>query len=129
MRIGQEQRDLKISQFVSETVLVDGKHIGCYSYTEFGSKNHQGGFGMLNMQNKVVQQYENESNSTYRYLSLLQEGAKDNDVFYLTPLSKKPADPSKTWYTNTLVSQNRLHSMMKEMCKQVELNGSNQPLT
>ena len=78
------------------------------------------------MQNKVVQQYENESNSMYQYVSPLPEGAED--VFYLTPLSKKPADPCKTWYTNTLVSRNRLYSMMNEMCKQVEFNGSNQPL-
>ena len=52
LRGGQEQWDLKISQFVSETVLVDDKHIVCYSYTEFGSKNRRGGFGMLNAKQK-----------------------------------------------------------------------------
>ena len=77
--------------------MVDGKHIGSYSYTEFGSKNCQGGFGMLHMQNKVVQQYENESNLERchvrildKYLSLLPAGGKANDVFYLTPLPRKP---------------------------------------
>ena len=47
-----EARNLTISQIVRETSLVDGKHIGFYSYTEFCSINSQGGFGMLNMQKK-----------------------------------------------------------------------------
>ena len=64
---------MKISQFVRETVLMDGKRIGCYSYTEIGSKNHQGGFGMLNMQNKVVQQYENESNPERCHIRILDQ--------------------------------------------------------
>ena len=38
------------------------KYIGCYSYREFGSKNRQGGINTLNLQNKVVQQHENENN-------------------------------------------------------------------
>ena len=49
------------------------------------------------MQNKVVQQYENQSNPQRchvnifsKYLDVLPEGAKANDVFYLIPLPKKP---------------------------------------
>ena len=30
-------------------------------YTEFGSKNNQGGLASLNLKNKVVQQYECDS--------------------------------------------------------------------
>ena len=82
--------------------MVNGKRIRCYSYKEFGSKNRQGGIRSLNLQNKVVQQYENGTNPQKchvkildKYLSLLPEGAKDNDVFYLCPLPKKPAELGK----------------------------------
>ena len=101
LRGGQEQQNLRISQFARETVAVDGKPVGCYSYTEFGSKNRQGGFGMLNMQNKVVKQYKNAKPDRChvrildKYLSLLPEGAKANDIFYLGPLPSKPAEPQK----------------------------------
>ena len=99
-------------EFVRETVVVDGKHIGSYSYTEFGSKNRQGGFDMLNMQNKVVQQHENESNLERchvrildKYLSLLLYQKEEKlmmYVFYLTPLPCRP-EPGKLWYVNTPV--------------------------
>lgn len=130
LRGGQEQRNLRISQFARETVAVDGKRVVCYTYTEFGSKNRQGGFGMLNKQNKVVKQYENANPDRChvrildKYLSLLPEGGKANDIFYLTPLPSKPADPGKPWYTNTPVGRNRLNLMMKEMCKEAEFDKS-----
>ena len=83
------------------------------------------------IQNKVVKQYENESNPQRchvrildKYLALLPERAKANDVFYLTPLSKKPAETGKPWYTNTPVGRNRLNAMTKEMCKEAEIDGS-----
>ena len=104
---------MKISQFSRETVTVDGKSVICYTYTEFGSKNRQGGFGTLNMHNKIVKQYENANPDRChvrildKYLSLLPEGGKANDAFYLTPLLSKP-DPGKPWFTNTPVGQNRL---------------------
>ena len=49
------------------------------------------------------------------------ERAKDNDMFYLCPLPKKPAEPGKLWYTSTPVCQN---SMMKEICKEAELDST-----
>jgi len=61
LRGGQEQRNLKISQLSWETVVVDGKQIGCYTYMEFGSKNRQGGIRSLNLENKVVKQFEYEA--------------------------------------------------------------------
>ena len=92
---GQAQRNLKTSQYAREKVVMGGKCIGCYSYREFGSKNCQGGTDSFNMQNKVVQQYENGSNLQRcyidilgKYLDVLPEGAKANDVFYLIQLPK-----------------------------------------
>ena len=61
MRGGQEQRGLKLSQIIKEVSYVDGKKVNCYVYREFGSKNRQGGFASLNMDNKVVRQHENTS--------------------------------------------------------------------
>ena len=58
LRRGAEHRNLKILQLRRETTIVDDKELSCYVYTEFGSKNNQGGFVSLNQKNKVVRQYE-----------------------------------------------------------------------
>ena len=85
-------------------------------YTEFGSKNRQGGLNSLNLQNKVVRQYENTTGSGVchvkildRYLQVLPPEAVDKDVFYFTPLPKVPAD---SYYK----AKNRLNTMLKEIC-------------
>ena len=44
--------NLKLSQIKKETTMVDGKMINSYIYQEFGSKNNQGEFSSLNLQNK-----------------------------------------------------------------------------
>ena len=74
---------------------MDAKCIGCYSYREFGSKNCQSEIDSFNMQNKVVQKYKNGPNlhRCYvnilgKYLDVLPEGVKANDVFYLIQLPK-----------------------------------------
>jgi len=54
-----------------------------------------------------------------KYFDLIPAGARDNDAFYLTPLSKKPGKP---WFTCIPVGRNRLNSMVKEMCKEAEFN-------
>lgn len=130
MRGGQEQRNLRLSQFSRVTTVVDGKSLGCYIYREFGSKNHQGGFNSLNVQNKVVKQYENTANPERchvklldKYFEVLPKEAQDNDAFYLTPLSKKPSDTLKPWYSKTPVGRNRLNTMLKEMCREAEISG------
>ena len=45
LRGGQEQRNLKLSQFKRQTTVINGKELASYTYTEFGSKNRQGGLG------------------------------------------------------------------------------------
>ena len=125
---GQEQHGLKLSQIAKSAELVPGSVVNCYMYREFGSKNHQVRFSSLNADNKVVKQYENLSGSgpchvkiLDTYLSKLPEKAKENGVFYLTPLPKKSFDPTKPWYTLTFVGKNRLNGMLKEMCAEVGL--------
>ena len=53
LRGGQEQRDLKHSQFIREY------NPDRYTYIENGSKNHKGKFGSSSHENKVVTIYEN----------------------------------------------------------------------
>ena len=79
--------------------MVDGKSVGSYVYCEYGSKNNQGGFASLSLQKKVVRQHESTSSRCHvrildKYLALIPHDAKENDVFYLKPVSKLPADPS-----------------------------------
>ena len=82
--------------------VVNGKELASYTYTEFGSENRQGGFSFLNQDNKIVKQYEGSNPQGChvaimdKYLSLLPAEAKDQDIFYLTPLSKCPDDPRKS---------------------------------
>ena len=45
------------------------------------------------------------------------------DVFYLTPLPKKPIDPSQPWYSTTPVGRNQLNAMLREMCQEAGLSG------
>ena len=51
---GQEQRNLRLSQLKRDTSHIDGKEVSSYVYEEFGSKNRQGGFGSLNLHNKII---------------------------------------------------------------------------
>ena len=130
MRGGQEQRSLRLSQLKRETSLIDGTEVGSYVYQEFGSKNRQGGFGSLNLHNKIVRHYQNSSNPSRchvgiidRYLRLIPQEARDQDNFYLIPLLKKPVDPMKPWYTKTPIGRNRLNGMLKEMCLEAGISG------
>lgn len=129
LRGGQEQRNLKISQLKRETIVVDGKEVHSYVYKEFGSKNRQGNFSSLNLQNKIVRQHQNTTNPERchvqildKYLSKPPKEAQAKDVFYLTPLLNKPKDPSKPWYSTTPVGRNRLNAMLKEMCQEAGLS-------
>ena len=121
LRGGQEQRNLKLSQVRRETSILDGKELSLYVYCEFESKNRQGGLSSFNLQNKVVRQYENTTESGVchvkildKYLEILPPDAVDQDAFYLTPLPKVPADPTKPWFKAVPVGKNRLNVMLKE---------------
>ena len=69
LRGGAEQRNVKISQFHRETCIVEGKSVGVYEY--HGSKNQQGGFNNLNVEKKVVRQFENTSESGTCHVKIL----------------------------------------------------------
>ena len=137
LRGGQEQRALKLSQIRRETTIVNGKELTSYVYTEFGSKNRQGGLGSLYRQNKVVRQHENTTGKGVchvaildKYLQKIPAEAINKDVFYLTPLQKVPIDQAKPWFKVVPVGKNRLNAMLKEMSTEagLTLNHTNHSL-
>ena len=62
LRGGEEHRELKISQFHFRDEVIDPENpdhmTSCLEYREHGSKNQPGGRHQLNLENKVVVQYE-----------------------------------------------------------------------
>ena len=87
---------------------------------------------MLNLNDKVVCQYESMSQSVRchvkildKYLQVVTAAAQEsNNAFYLKPLDKVPTDPSKPWFANVPVGRNRLDCMLKEMCQQDGISGT-----
>ena len=126
---GAEQRNLKLSQFQREVTIVEDQEVSCYIYTEFGSKNRQEGFTNLNLENKVVRQFQNLSGSgpchvqiLEAYFAKLPSPTKEKDVFYLTP--NKLATQSKSWHSLVPVGRNCLGSMLKDMCAKAQVSGN-----
>ena len=118
-----------MSQFQREVTVVDGQEVSCYIYTEFGSKNRQGGCNSLHLENKIVRQYQNLSGSgpchvqiLDAYFSKLPSQAKEKDAFYLTP--NKFTGESKAWYSLVPVGRNRLGFMLKDMCAEAQVAGN-----
>ena len=74
---------------------MDGKELSLYLHCELGSKNQQGG--------------------------LSSPEAVDKDAFYLTPLPKVLADPTKPWFEVVPVGRNRLNVLLKEMCAEAAI--------
>ena len=106
------------------------KELGCYVYCKYGSKNRPGNFTSLNLENKIVRQYENVKNPGKchvkildKYLSLILAEAKERDAFYLIPLPCKPQDQSMPWYSAVPVGKNQLGAMLKEMCQEAGVLG------
>ena len=89
LRGGEEQRGLKPSQFQRLT------NPDRYIYTEHGSKNRNGGFYQLHVENKSVTIFKNEQARERclvtlldSYLEKLPKAASDKDIFYCRSLEK-----------------------------------------
>ena len=127
LRGGAEHRNLKLSQLKRETTNIDDKEVTCYVYSEFGSKNNQGGFASMNQRNKTVKQYAIDSERCHvkildKYFKSLPPKAAENDIFYLQPLSNTPTDPYVAWFKNVPVGKNTLGRMMKSMCEKAGIS-------
>jgi len=98
LRGSVEHRGLKLTQVQREPSVISGKKVNGYVYTEHGSKNNQGGMSSLNQENKIVHQYEVDSERCYvkildLYLQKPPSNTIDNDVFYLKPVPSNPLKP------------------------------------
>ena len=114
LRGGEEHRSLKPSQFER------GFNPDCYTYTENGSKNHQGHFGTRTESNKI---YANPDAGikcpVYLldfYFSKFPKPANSMDFFYLKPLGKVPINQDAPWFEATAVGKNTLSKYVKLMC-------------
>ena len=122
LRGGQEQRELKISQFERFN------NPERYVYSEHGSKNRNGGFYQLDIENKNVEIYKNTTDSKRclvslldLYFSKLPQSAKDKDIFYCRPLNKYTADGP--WYSEQPRGKHFLSDMVKKMCISAGIEG------
>ena len=123
LRGGEEQRNLKLSQF---TRCSDPEEH--YVYTEHGSKNRNGGFYQLGVENKRVPIYRNKDvgerclvSLLDLYIAKLPDEAKEADVFYCRPL--QTFSGSKHWYSRQPRGKHTLNDMVKTMCAEAGIEG------
>ena len=122
LRGGEEQRTLKPSQFQRFT------NPDRYIYTEHGSKNRNGGFYQLHVENKSVSIFKNDSAGERclvtlldSYLQKLPQAALKNDTFYCRSLVKYTND--NIWYSHQPRGKNYLANMVKNMFKDAKIDG------
>ena len=113
LRGGQEQRDLKVSQFVRSS------NPDCYTYVENDSKTWSG----VNAKeaNKVVPVYASPDARPRclvylldLYFSKFPDNAKDVDYFYLRP--RKKFKPDMPWYDCSPVGKETMKKYVATMC-------------
>lgn len=121
---GEEQRQLKPSQFAR---CVDPDR---YVYTEHGSKNRNGGFYQLHVDNKRVEILKNPEAGRHRclvslldlYLEKLPPEAKEKDIFYCRPLQ---CYKDKTvWYSAQPRGKHFLNNIVKTMFQEANIQGN-----
>ena len=125
LRGGEEQRLLKCSQFER---LNDPPR---YVYTENASKNRSGGLVQIRVKNKVVPIVSvPEAGSRChvflldKYFSKLPPEAIAKDVFYVKPRPMISEDPTTPWFTAMPIGKNILVKLVKDMCKEANLEGN-----
>ena len=105
-----------------------GRMPDCYTCTEHGSKNHQGGFGTSQHSNKVVTIYAN-SDAEPRdlvylvdfYFSKFPKPPNLLDFFYLKPLAKVPVNFDDPWFEATPIGKNTLGKFVCNMCEEAKI--------
>ena len=125
LRSYDEHRNLKRTQY-SKKVHEQGRVY--LEYVDFGSKTNRGGLKHMKVDNKVVHQYEDTSDTTdgdhcvvnifVRYLLYLP---KENDLFYCRPL---PDDGSGVpRFGNQPIGRNKLAQIIPEACTAAGIEG------
>lgn len=125
LRGGKEHRALKISQIVRHD---DPPR---YIYTENGSKNRNGGFNQIRIENKVVPIFPCSEAGVRCYFSILETYisklppvAHEKDWFYMKPLGDNVVSkPGKPWYAAQPCGENKLATMVKSMFAKIGVSG------
>ena len=124
LRRGAEHRELKFSQLTRDFTSDGLLH---FTYTENCSKNRCGGFNQLDIENKVVEQFQDlhagDHCDLHLYISKVPHKAFEQDIFHVRPLPKIPAGPSAPWFTSVLVGRNTLSKMLQNMCDEGGVQG------
>ena len=118
LRRGAEHCNLKISQLQKN---VSPQGAVKYTYTENALKNRSGGFNQLNVENKVVHQYQDLTLGERCHFALLDayfSKLPGGDISYVRPVSDAQfvANPEK-WFTSLPIGKNSLSTMVKKMCR------------
>ena len=115
LRGGEEQRSLKLTQFVHSY------EPDYYTYVETGLKNKTG--SSLKVPNKVVPVYACPEQIprclVYFYISKIPPRGKELDVFYLRPVSNTL---SADWYEAASVGKELLKKFLSCMCDEAGIN-------
>ena len=130
IRGGQEQRDLKPSQFLREY------SPDRYTYEENGSKNHTGHFSSSGNHNKVVTSLSmlrliiHHQSALSTYLISTFRNSLNLDFFYLKPLQQAPKNAEAAWFQATPIGRNTLAKFVQMMCDEagIEEKKSNHSL-
>ena len=121
LRGGEEQRQLKLSQFQRLTNPLR------YVYTENASKNRCGGLAQIRVENKVVPIIAIGPRCHVKildsYFEKLPPKAFEKDNFYVQPSTETPDDPNKPWYTANPIGRNTLGKFVKEICDKGNIDG------
>jgi len=122
LRGGEEQRNLKPSQFKCLT------NPDRYIYNEHGSKNRNGGFFQLDVDNKSVSIFRNEEAGERclvflldTYLKRLPQGAIQKDLFYCRPLEHFGKDGQ--WYCTQPRGKHYLNDIVKSIFCEANISG------
>lgn len=120
LRGGQEQRDLKPSQFVRSY------NPDQYTYVENGSKNRSG--IVVNESNKTVPIHAYPSAIPRclvylldKYFSKFSSRGKELDMFYLRPVAETPTSPVAHWYECAPIGREKLKKYLERMCAEAGL--------
>ncbi len=126
LRSGQEQRKLCPSQFEIIEACEEPCEREHLVYTEFGSKNNNGGLHQRKVRNKSVKIFANTQHpercvvGLFKKYMAMRPSDAPADVLYLQPVKKPLPD---RWYQCKPVGHNMLGQTVKRLCDNVKANG------
>ncbi len=125
LRSGKEHRQLRFSPCQITLHYNEGDR-PYLEYIEDTSKNRTGGLKDRKVQPKIVQHYNNPSNSDRCFVQLFQlynslcPTDRPNNAFYLKPL----AQPTPTcWFSSVAIGHCKLDGTVARLCREANITG------